>query len=178
MSEETGSQSVPTDPVGRVLYKGSRILAIFGGTLLFLLAAMMSISIAGRFFFSAPVPGDFELVEIGTGLAIFAFLPYCQLMRGNVLVDFFMNFAPRRVQTFCDSLGALIYVLIGALLTWRMIFGGFDMYDYGEKSLTINFPRWTTFPVSVLFMAWLVVVTVYTVGRSVAETKAGRSFDR
>jgi len=146
--------------------------------MLFALAAMMSISIAGRFFFSAPIPGDFELVEIGTGLAVFAFLPYCQLMRGNVLVDFFMTFAPQRAQAFCDMLGALIYVCIGALLTWRMIYGGFDMYQYGEKSLTINFPRWTTFPVSVLFMSWLVVVTVYTVGRSLAETKAGRNFGR
>lgn len=177
MSEETGSHSAPTDPVGRVLYSISKILAIFGGVLLFVLAMMMSISITGRFFFSAPVPGDFELVEIGTGLAVFAFLPYCQLMRGNVLVDFFMNFAPRRAQIFCDTLGALIYVLIAALLTWRMIYGGFDMYNYGEKSLTINFPRWTTFPVSVLFMSWLVVVTVYTVGRGAAETKAGRYFD-
>ena len=58
-----------------------------------------------------------------------------------------------------------------------MVYGGIDMYNYGEKSLTINFPRWTTFPVSVLFMSWLVVVTIYTVGRGVAEVKAGRYFD-
>ena len=38
----------------------------------------------------------------------------------------------------CDALGALIYLIIGAILTWRMIYGGIDMYNYSEKSMTIN----------------------------------------
>ena len=58
-----------------------------------------------------------------------------------------------------------------------MIFGGIDMYNFSEKSMTINFPRWTTFPISVLFMSFLVVVIVYTIWRSIAETRAGRFFD-
>jgi hypothetical protein len=51
------------------------------------------------------------------------------------------------------------------------------MYRYSERTMTINFPRWTTFPVSVLLMMFLVVVVVYTIWRSVAETRAGRFFD-
>ena len=177
MAEGSESTSRPTDPVGRVLYRISWVLAIFSGILLFGLAVLTTISIIGRAGFSAPIKGDFEFVAIGTGIAIFAALPWCQLTRGNVLVDFFMHAAPVRAKTSCDALAGLIYLVIGTLLTWRMIFGGLDMYHYSEMTLTVNFPRWTTFPISVLMMAFLVVVIAYTLWRSIAETRAGRYFD-
>ncbi len=177
MAESSGSSSRPTDPVGRWLFSVSRLLAIFGGVILFAMAWVTALSVTGRAAFSAPIPGDFELVSIGTGVAIFAFLPYCQITRSNVIVDFFMAHAPTRAKTICDTLGALLYLAIGALLTWRLTLGGLDMYRYSEKSMTINFPRWTTFPISVLLMMFLVAVVTYTIWRSIAETRAGRFFD-
>ena len=74
-------------------------------------------------------------------------------------------------------MGALFYLVIATLLTWRMIFGGIEMYETAEKSLTLNFPRWTTFPLSIALMGFLILVIAYSVGRSVAETRAGRYFD-
>jgi TRAP-type C4-dicarboxylate transport system permease small subunit len=177
MAEGPISDNRPSDPFGRVLYSISRVLAIAGGVLLSALALMTTVSVTGRSFFSAPVPGDFEIVGICTGLAVFAFLPWCQLMRGNVIVDFFMVRAPVRAKAFCDTVGGLIYLAIGILLTWRMVYGGIDMYEYSEKSMTINFPRWTTFPPSVLMLGFLIVVIVYTVRRSIIETREGRFLD-
>ena len=177
MAEGSEPSARPTDPVGRVLYRVSRVLAIFGGLVLCALALVTTTSIVGRAAFSEPVRGDFELAAIGTGIAVFAFLPWCQLTRGNVIVDFFMSRAPIRARTACDAVGALFYVGIGAVLTWRMAYGGIDMYRYAETSLTLNFPRWTTFPLSVALMSFLLVVAVYSVVRSVAETRAGRPFD-
>ncbi len=175
MAEETKYAARPTDPLGRALYSIARVLAVLGGVLLSLVALLTTVSVFGRFF-GSPIPGDFELVAIGTGVSVFAMMPYCQMIRGNVLVDFFMDKAPVRAKTACDTLGAIAYLVIGYLLTWRMIHGGIEMYEFSEKSVTINFPRWTTFPISVLFMGLLVVVIAYTVGRSVAETRAGRYF--
>lgn len=177
MSESGDSASPPTDPVGRILFRIARALAVLGSLLLCAMSVLTAVSVTGRSAFLAPVPGDFELIAIGTGLAVFAFLPYCQIVRGNVIVDFFMTRAPVRAKAFCDAIGGLIYLAVAALLTWRMIYGGIDMYNYGEVSMTINFPRWTTFPVSILLMSFLVVVVAYTVGRSIAETRAGRFLD-
>lgn len=177
MSEIPEKRVLPTDPMGRFLYRTARWLAVLGGLLLCGVAALTTLSVTGRAAASAPVPGDFELVAIGTGLAVFAFLPYCQLTRGNVLVDFFMARAPTRAKTVCDAIGGLLYLAVASILTWRMIFGGIDMYNYSERSMTINFPRWTTFPISVLLMSFLVVAIAYTIARSVAETRAGRYFD-
>lgn len=177
MAEPGNGAGRPTDPVGRLLYRIARWLAILGGAILAAMALLTTVSIAGRAAFSAPVRGDFELVAIGTGIAVFAFLPWCQLTRGNVLVDFFMDRAPVRAKALCDALGGILYVLLGALLTWRMVYGGIDMHRYAELSLTLNFPRWTTFPVSVVLMAFLIVVTAYTVRRSFREARAGRFID-
>lgn len=177
MSEGLNNEARPADPVGRVLYSISKWLAIIGGILLCLMALLTTLSVTGRSLFLAPVPGDFELVAIGTGLAVFAFLPWCQMNRGNVLVDIFMSAAPVRAKTACDIVGGIFYLVIASLLTWRMIFGGLDMYNYAEKSMTINFPRWTTFPPSILMLGFLVIVIAYTVWRSIAETRAGRFFN-
>ena len=177
MSEISDTKARPTDPVGRVLYLISKWMAVFGGVLLFILAILTTVSVFGRKFLDAPVPGDFELVAIGTGIAVFACLPYCQLMRGNVLVDFFMNNAPTRAKTIADIVAGLIFLAVGSMLTWRMVYGAIDMHEVNEVSMTIGFPRWTTFPISILFMSFLVVIIIYTIGRSVAETKANRYFN-
>lgn len=165
------------DPVGRVLFRVSVALAIFGGLILSAMALLTSISVGGRWLLSEPIRGDFELVAIGTGIAIFAFLPYCQLMRGNVVVDFFMSPAPMRMRAVADTVGGLLYLAIAVTLTWRLYLGGWDMYDYNELSMTINFPRWTTFPVAFVLLCFLVIVIIYTTGRSIAQLRAGHYFD-
>ena len=177
MSEIGDTKARPKDPVGRVLYLISKWMAVFGGVILFILAILTTISVFGRKFLDAPVPGDFELVAIGTGVAVFACLPYCQLMRGNVLVDFFMNNAPTRAKTIADIIAGLIFLAIGLMLTWRMIYGAIDMYDVNEVSMTIGFPRWSTLPISIVFMSFLVIIIIYTLGRSIAETRANRYFN-
>lgn len=167
----------PADPVGRVLYRLSAALAVFGGLLLFAMALLTTISVAGRWLLANPIRGDFELVAIGTGIGIFAFLPYCQLTRGNIVVDFFMSPAPLRARTFADIIGGVLYLVIAIILTWRLYLGGWDMYEYNELSMTINFPRWTSFPFAFVMLCLLVAVTVYTVVRSIGETRAGHYFD-
>ena len=99
------------------------------------------------------------------------------MVRGNVLVDFFMSKAPVRFKAACDLVGNIAFFIIATLLTWRMVYGGIDMYTNNEKSMTINFPRWTTFPVSVLLMGFLSLVIAYTIWRSIQEMKQNRFLD-
>jgi len=161
--------------VARALYAISRWLAVFGGLMLFAMALLTAASVVGRALFGKPIPGDFELVGIGTGIAVFAILPWCQITRGNVLVDFFMSAASVRAKAVCDAAGALLYLAIACILTWRLVLGGVDMYRYAERSMTIGFPRWTTFPVAVLLMVFLVAVIAWTLRRSIAEARANRT---
>ena len=169
--------SRPTDKVGRVLYKYSTVLAIFGSFIIGFMGLTITISVIGRATGIGSITGIYDLIEIWTCTAIFAVLPYCQLMRENVIVDFILTRASTRTKAICDAAGSLIFLLIGALLTWRLIYGGIDMYNNNESFTTIGFPRWLSFPYATLCMILLIIICFYTLGRSISEARAKKFID-
>jgi len=72
----------------------SRAWAVLGGVMLLAVMLMTVLSVVMRAVLGFPILGDYELVEIGTAIAAFAFLPYCHQAGGNVVVDVFTNRAP------------------------------------------------------------------------------------
>jgi TRAP-type C4-dicarboxylate transport system permease small subunit len=128
--------------VTRALDRLARAFAFAGGALLVAITGMSIVSITGRTFLNRPVPGDFELVQIGCGAAIAAFLPYCQLRRGNIIVDFFTARASRRVQHALDALGALLLAVVMAVLAWRAAEGMLAVKAAGEVTMIVGFPVW------------------------------------
>ncbi len=175
MSELGEAHTRPADPVGRVLFAVTRIFALLGGLVLCSMALLTTVSVIGRFFFNAPVLGDFELIAIGTGVAVFAFLPYCHLVRENVLVDFFLSAAPFRVKTFFDIVANFVYGFIITIMTWRLSLGGMDLYRYDQMTMVLEIPRWWTFPAALLCLVLLLAVCAYTTVRSFNEFRLNRT---
>ncbi|MCF3972224.1 TRAP transporter small permease [Paracoccus salsus] len=149
-----------------------RIFAGIGGMVLLAMMLMTVTSVARRSLLGAPIPGDFELVEIGTAIAIFCFLPWCQSTGGNVLVDFFTQTARPRSNHLLEALGDLIYLLIAALLLWRMVQGGMEMRQYGEQSMVLRIPVWWSFLLILPAMALLVVTTGATLAGHLRMARA------
>lgn len=177
MTEGFETTSRPTDKVGRVLYNYSAALALFGSFIIAVMGVAITVSVIGRASNIGSIAGIYDLIELWTCTAIFAFLPYCQLMRDNVIVDFILTRAPTWIKAFCDATGSLIYLLIGILLTWRLIFGGIEMYQNNETFTTIGFPRWISFPYATICLSLLIIVCIYTLVRSIAEGRANKFFD-
>ena len=164
-------------PLGRALHGLSAGLAVLGGAVLVALIVMTCVSILGRALFSAPIPGDFELVEIGCAIAVFAFLPYCQMTRGNVVVDFFTAGVSTRRRASLDLAANTLFTLIAGLLTWRAVLGGLDLHRYQETTMVLAVPLWWGFVPAVLCLAVLTLVSAYTVLRSRREAATGRPLD-
>ena len=139
MTEGFESTSRPTDKVGRVLYKYSAGLALFGSFVIALMGLSITVSVIGRATNIGSIAGIYDLIELWTCTAVFALLPYCQIMRENVIVDFILTRAPTWVKAFCDAAGSLMYLLIGILLTWRLIFGGIEMYANNDWFSSLDF---------------------------------------
>src|SRR5690625_6089137 len=100
---------VPQAYLGPVLERLSVYLAYIGGSL-FIIEALISVfSVAGRTFFSAPVPGDYELIQILSAVGIALCMPYCQLRHGHVFVDFFTLWAPESLKRVLDSFACFFY---------------------------------------------------------------------
>ena len=145
---------------GRVLLRCCDACAVAGGLLLLAMAAMTVASVIGRAFFARPVPGDVELVQIGTAVAIALFLPYTQLRGGNIIVDFFTTRAGPRARSRMDAFGALLYTLAMALVGWRLFAGGLAALESRETSMLMGFPIWIAYMLMVPGLALAAAVGV------------------
>jgi len=175
VGELTPSGGVPTDRVGGLLYSISRVLALIGGFLACAMGALIVASVAARAVIGWPIPGDYEMTGVINGMVVFAFLPYCQLMRGNVMIDFFTLRASARAKALLDALGSLVFLAVGVVLTWRLVYGALDMYKSSDTTPTLSFPRWITFPFDIACMLVLILVTAYTLAQNLGEVRAGRA---
>lgn len=149
-----------------------RLFAALGGLTLLAMMLMTVVSVTRRTILGAPIPGDFELVEIGSAIAIFCFLPWCQSSGGNVLVDFFTMKAGDRVNHLLEALGDLIYLLIGLLLLWRMWHGVVEFRSYGEQSMVLRMPIWISAALMLPAFATLSVTTFFTMMGHLREARA------
>ena len=82
-----------------LLRRLATVFAILGSAVALATGLMTLASVVGRAALSAPIPGDVELTQFGIALAISLGLPWCQLKRANIIVDFFtQRLSPRRLQ--------------------------------------------------------------------------------
>jgi len=160
--DETLTEHAHPVPLPSWLATLCRVFAGFGGVVLLAMMLMTVASVTLRSTLGKPIPGDFELVEIGSAIAIFCFLPWCQSMGGNVLVDFFTMKAGPRMTHLLEALGDLVYLLIAALLLWRLSLGGIEMHRYGEQSMVLRIPIWYSFIVVIPAMMLLTATCAAT----------------
>lgn len=137
------------------IYGLSRALSWFGGGVLALLALLSVFSIAGRALSGSglglgPVPGDFELVEAGTALAVFCFLPWAHLKRGHATVDLFWRLYPRSMQRVLNVLADALMLAVWLLLVWRMGVATGDYRSNGEVSFILQMPVWYGYAASLV----------------------------
>ena len=135
----------PNDKFGRFLYDLAYILAILGGIILVIVILINFVSILSRIIFLNPLVGDFELVEIGSAIAISSFLPLCHLKKGNVIVDFITAKLSKNKINLLDSISSLIFAIVALFFSSRMILGARDMYIYQEETMLLAFPIWLPF---------------------------------
>lgn len=120
---------------GWALFGGLVLLAVIAVNLLAVIGAMI-----GRSF-----PGDFELTEMGVAVAVFAFLPYCQIRDANVTADIFTAGAGPRLLAALKGSAALVAAGFAAILLWRMSDGMTDHRDYGYATTILQLPIWYAF---------------------------------
>ncbi|MEM9473603.1 MAG: TRAP transporter small permease [Pseudomonadota bacterium] len=152
------------------------VFAVAGGMVLAVIAMTTVVSVLGRKFFGGAIAGDFEIVEIGCAVAVSLFLPYCQLNKGNVIVDFFTLKASQAVQRWLDALGCVLLTLVALLLTWRLGAGGISLYSSNDQTMVLQVGTWWAFLVVVPSMALLSAVGILTTVRALtgnSETPEG-----
>ena len=156
---ETGERGAPVNgPLAAV----TRRLAIAGGLLMLAAAIMVVISVGMRWLISYSIAGDIELVQIATALAVFSFLPLCQLHRGNIIVDTFTNRLPASVRNALDALWDLVYAVLAGIIVWRLALGAWDSLRSNTVSMMLGLPIGWAIALCAVMAAVLLIVALAT----------------
>ena len=176
---------------GRYVTVLARWMAYGGGVTLTSAAVLTVASITGRALLPlglGPIKGDYELVGIGCALAIFAFLPWCQLRRGHVTVDIFVSPLPLRVaggarlhrrhpvhRLQLHHPVAAVPGLRREIPLWirrrPRTPSGFGSKPYfPETTYELAIPLWIPYALALLGAAVFFVVSLYTMWRSLNWT--------
>jgi TRAP-type C4-dicarboxylate transport system permease small subunit len=137
-------------------------LAIAGGLLSLGVAFLVTVSVLRRWQGYQPLPGDFEFVQMATAVAVFSFLPYCQLRRGNIWVDTFTNRLPPRVNAAIDAFWDFVYAAAIALLAWCLSNGAGDLYRNGTTTMVLGLVIWPALALCTALAALLAVTALVT----------------
>lgn len=182
---------------GAVLAATARAMALFGGLVLAGIAAMTVLSIIGRALVPyglGPVPGDFELVQIGCAIAVFSFLPWCQLNRGHVTVDLLVQRLSPRLQALSTLLGDVALAAVAVIMARQLWIGMSDKfcadpndaifgwlwtatdlaqpYCWVEATYELNMPVWWGYAVGLIGAVMFAVTALHSIWRSTNEVLA------
>jgi len=114
-----------------------------GGGVLLATALLTVVSVLLRWTTSQPVRGDFELVSLGSGVAVLCFLAWGSVTRSNILVDSFTTWLPARVNAIVDAFWSLVWAATTLLIAERMWQGMFDTWRNGMRTIgLLALPYW------------------------------------
>ena len=98
------------------------------------LAIMMFLSVAdicGRYFFNKPIDGTYEIVSLMVVLVGCLGLGYCQLVKGNIMIDVVTKRLSPRGQAIMNIISYLISIAVCGIVCWQV---SLRMHDYMLKT--------------------------------------------
>ncbi|WP_238366310.1 TRAP transporter small permease [Mesobacterium pallidum] len=160
----------------------ARAIALLGGFVLIAVIIMTCLSIIGRTGTAiglGPVPGDFELVELGVGFAIFCFMPWAQYARAHARVDLFtpaFSGWQNRLMDVVADLGLLVSAFI---IAKQLRLGMLDKIQYFETSFILHMPLWWGYAAAMLgAVAWVLVAAFCLMRSSLDLAKGGEAYEQ
>jgi TRAP-type C4-dicarboxylate transport system permease small subunit len=164
--------------LGRAIHALARWMAIAGGIVLIAMIAVVVVSVIGRAFIWAglkPILGDYELISVGMGFAVFAFLPWAHLVRGHALVSLITDNFSGAVNAWILVVTDLMMLVAAAFIAWRLYFGTMDKFNYHETTILLGLPMGWAFVAALIGAVVLVIVSAFVFCRSIADALAGKA---
>ncbi|CAN5731114.1 hypothetical protein BH23PSE1_BH23PSE1_05100 [soil metagenome] len=163
----------PRRGAAMLVERAATLWALAGGMVVLGVVAINTWSVLGQALARRPFAGTVELTELGVAVAVFAFLPYCQLMGANVTADIFTARAgPRAIAAF--ALAASIVALgFSLLLAQRMYLGLLDQQAFRYTTAILQVRIWWAFVPMVGSLLLLAAASAVTLGEAAAKTARG-----
>jgi TRAP-type C4-dicarboxylate transport system permease small subunit len=148
----------------KVLSLLARACAILAGVILTAITLVTCVSLIGRNTIGTTLVGDYELTAAAAGAAVALFMPWCQLKRDNIIVDFFTARASARTNDLLDRFGALLLGAVMVLLAWRTAVGGISAFRSNSTTMMLGFPEWIVYAAMVPPLVLTAVIALVQTG--------------
>ncbi|MBX9462408.1 MAG: TRAP transporter small permease [Aquamicrobium sp.] len=136
---------------------------------------MTAASALSNLFFGRPFAADHELVKHIIAVAIFMFLPYCQMTGSNVTVDVFTEGMSARGKHLMAAFSSLFAIAFSILLLVQMSSGFRSYLRYPEVTPVLKLPLWTAFPPILVSLALLLCAAIVTLLASARASRGASS---
>lgn len=173
MPTSEGERAMPDPPPATLTERFTRPVAILGGLLALAVALLVLTSVLMRWLFNAPIDGDFEFVKMATAVSIFAYLPYTQARRGNIMVDTFTSWLPPSVTAALDALWDIAYALLMGYVGYCLVFGTLDALKSGETTMQRQLLIWPSIAVAAALSMLLTLTSLLTAVERLMTPAAG-----
>ncbi len=120
-----------------------RILIVLATAAIFIMLLITTISVIGRYLFSAPIPDDVVFNELLIVVLVFLPFAYVQATDQHVYVTLFTDWLPRRWQELCKLLGLVVGFSIFALISYATWLDFAEAYEVGAyNDGVLELPEW------------------------------------
>ena len=134
---------------------------------LFSLMAITFLDVIGRYLFSLPIPGAFEITQVLMAVLIFSGLPLVCADDSNIKVDVFFGLMHVLVRRVLNVLNHFVSAVALAFLAWRLWVKGDAAAAAGEQSMYLAIPMYPfAYLMSVLTALAALFVVAHLVGRA------------
>ncbi len=117
-----------------------KALGFLAASVLMLLMIITFIDVLGRYLFSAPLPGAFELTEIMMAMLIFAGLPLVSRTNQHVTVNLIVGILSPIILHFQRLITQAIMAVVLAVMAWRMWIKAEEMLEQGDETAYLLLP--------------------------------------
>jgi TRAP-type C4-dicarboxylate transport system permease small subunit len=181
-----GAANVTTDTsvlsrLDQQLLKAERVLALCSGLAVFGLMVLAVVSVGGRNFFNAPVPGYVDYIEQAMPLIAFMGVAYTQRDGGHIRMDMLVGALKGRLLYAVELITTLLILILMVLMVWGTWAHFQRSFDFGspmwsrDSSMDIALPIWPAkllAPVAFSVLSVRLALQLWGYGRAVVTGQA------
>jgi TRAP-type C4-dicarboxylate transport system permease small subunit len=107
---------------------------------------------------------------MATAIGVFAYLPYTQARRGNIMVYTFTGWIGQGAQRGLDAFWDLTYAGFMGLCAWGLFLGARDALRTGETTMQLQLAVWPGIALCAVLCLLLVITCIGTIARLIGAT--------
>lgn len=148
---------------------GGVVLLLIVGATAFNIGAFAADMVAKKFGDSVGAfPGYEDFVRLMVSAGVLMLFPYCQLRRGHVAVDLFVERMPFAVQRVIDAISLIGMTLLVLFLLYWMAIGMAETRADQAVSRVLGWPVWPFYLPGLVSLALWALVAAQDAARAVA----------